>query len=427
MNELASTLGLGTRRAAHYFRMPRPRNAIDELDGLRAIAILLVLLRHAARPFWSETEPLLPVFGWDAGVLLMNGWMGVDLFFVLSGFLITTHICRRYGGRLTRAGVKDYLTRRVLRIVPAYYAVLLVAVLGLIPLYHVDDAALGIRIVYHMLFLQDYLPANIVVVFWSLGVEEKFYLLSPFVLMAVFWLRRRRLQYGALAALVLLPIVFRYQTYVSHPEIVQYEDFFAVFRSPFHLTFDGLAAGMLCSLIYQDRQRIGWIMRPRGANAIFWLGAAVVVWLACSGALLDEISVFDKVFLGTALCVGMSGVLLGLVCGGGPRALFRQSVLFFFSKISYSLYLVHLMLIPGVLVLVRSAAGFETLSAGAQFVIFLPVFATISITASLVLHYAVEKPFLVIKDRIPASREPVEARSLPEHARLREARSLRNA
>lgn len=383
--------------------MPRVRNAIDELDGLRAIAILLVLLRHAVRPFWSGTEPLLPVFGWDAGVLLMNGWMGVDLFFVLSGFLITTHICRRYDGRLTRAGVTDYLTRRVLRIVPAYYAVLFVAVLGLIPLYPVDEAALGIRIAYHMLFLQDYLPANIVVVFWSLGVEEKFYILSPFVLMVVFWLRQRRLQYGALAALVLLPIVFRYQTYVSHPEIVQYEDFFAVFRSPFHLTFDGLAAGMLCSLIYQDRQRIGWIMRPRGANAIFWLGAAVVVWLASSSELLDEISVFDKVFLGTALSLGMGALLLGLVCGGGPRALFRQSVLFFFSKISYSLYLVHLMLIPGVLLLVRGMPGFESLGTGTQFLIFLPVFVVISIAASLVLHYAVEKPFLIIRDHIPAS------------------------
>ena len=83
----------------------------------------------------------------------MNGWMGVDLFFVLSGFLITTHICRRYDGRITRAGLKDYLTRRVLRIVPAYYAVLFVAVLGLIPLYRVDEATLGIRIAYHMLFL----------------------------------------------------------------------------------------------------------------------------------------------------------------------------------------------------------------------------------------------------------------------------------
>ena len=110
----------------------------------------------------------------------------------------------------------------------------------------------------------------------------------------------------------------------------------------------------------------------------------------------------------------MGAMLLGVVCGGGPRALLGRAELFFFSKISYSLYLIHLMLIPGVLALVRSFRGFEALSAGAQFLIFLPVFAVFSVAAALVLHYAVEKPFLVLKDRIPAAREPAFAPPLSE-------------
>ena len=61
-----------------------------------------------------------------------------------------------------------YLAKRALRIVPAYYAVLLVVAAGLVPLYAVPQDVLAIRIAYHALFLQDYLPANIVVVFWSL-------------------------------------------------------------------------------------------------------------------------------------------------------------------------------------------------------------------------------------------------------------------
>jgi peptidoglycan/LPS O-acetylase OafA/YrhL len=76
--------------------MPRGAESIAELDGLRALAILFVLFRHGVRPFWREGEALYPLGGWDAGIPLINGWAGVDLFFVLSGFLITHHICGRY-------------------------------------------------------------------------------------------------------------------------------------------------------------------------------------------------------------------------------------------------------------------------------------------------------------------------------------------
>ena len=92
-----------------WFRMSRSKNAIPELDGLRAIAILMVIARHGVNPFWSDTEGLFPVLGWDLGIPLTNGWMGVDLFFVLSGFLITHQILHRYGNGFGRADVSDYV------------------------------------------------------------------------------------------------------------------------------------------------------------------------------------------------------------------------------------------------------------------------------------------------------------------------------
>lgn len=75
-----------------YFSVGTVPGAIPELDGLRGIAILLVLLRHAARPVFDEHGEIFSLGGWDIAVPLLNGWMGVDLFFVLSGFLITHHL-----------------------------------------------------------------------------------------------------------------------------------------------------------------------------------------------------------------------------------------------------------------------------------------------------------------------------------------------
>ena len=83
-------------RVARYFAIERGPGAIKGLDGLRGIAILLVLGRHAIRPFYSPADPVLPLGSWDAAIPFINGWIGVDLFFVLSGFLISHHVIRRW-------------------------------------------------------------------------------------------------------------------------------------------------------------------------------------------------------------------------------------------------------------------------------------------------------------------------------------------
>lgn len=79
-----------------YLAMERSPSALAELDGLRAFAILLVLARHALRPFHDGAQPLLPIAGWDVATPFLNGWIGVDLFFVLSGFLISRHLLARH-------------------------------------------------------------------------------------------------------------------------------------------------------------------------------------------------------------------------------------------------------------------------------------------------------------------------------------------
>jgi len=393
----------------HYLRMDATAGALPELDGLRALAIVLVLFRHAVVPFRPEGMALVPIAGWDAATPLVNGWMGVDLFFVLSGFLITHHLCRRYGGVLDRRSWGDYLVRRALRIVPAYYAMIAVVAAGLVPLYAVESRTLADSIGHHLLFMQDYLGSDLLVVFWSLGVEEKFYLLAPLVLAGALAVRTPTLQYALVCTLALLPMLFRWIVARETPAGIAYPMYFQLFRSPFHLGFDGLAMGMLCALVYRDRARWPLLQSRRTSGAIFWAGTAIVGSLLVTTPLFDTIDVFDEVPLGAVLAVGMSGMLLGLALGGGPSAWFRGRRLFVVSKLSYTLYLVHYALIPAATALADAAFGEATRSPLARFALFLPIYLALSFVGAAVLHYLVEKPFLVLRDhgigvRFPTTR-----------------------
>jgi peptidoglycan/LPS O-acetylase OafA/YrhL len=380
-----------------YFSFERIPGQLPELDGLRGLAVIFVLLRHASRPFWSTTEPLLPLFGWDFGRLLINGWIGVDLFFVLSGFLITHHILK------LRARVegpwpwKTYLSKRALRIVPAYYAVIFLAVLGAFPGFDVGDELLGIRVTYHLLFLQDYLPANIVVAFWSLGVEEKFYLIAPFLVLACAAATTLRARIAGIAAVGGLGLALRLVTAMNHPEIDSYDEFFYVFRSPFHMTMDPILMGVVLALIYRSREEAPRLTGKPTARAAFWIGLVLLGWLTAGGAMMDSVDWWDKTLQPTAIALAFASITFGLLFGGGPAAFFHTAVLRFFARISYSLYLIHLPLIPLALWLTAELGGPD-----ASFGLFLPIFATLSVFAALVLHFAVEKPFLLLKDRIPA-------------------------
>lgn len=153
---------------------------VPALDGLRGVAVVAVLLHHLSY--------YLPANGLSGRIqrLFFAGWSGVDLFFVLSGFLIT-------GILLDAKGAPNYFkafyARRVLRIFPLYYAVLTVILLyaALRP-GHWPNAMLPIphdRLFYFLylnnwwFLLRDTWHANIIGHFWSLAVEEQFYMLWP--------------------------------------------------------------------------------------------------------------------------------------------------------------------------------------------------------------------------------------------------------
>jgi len=367
---------------------------------------LLVVLRHGSRLFVKDGDMAIGVSAgwlgtWNLASPLVNGWAGVDLFFVLSGFLITHHILKRWEDGRLRTGLRRYVTKRLLRIVPAYYAFLAAVVLGLVPGYAVGNDQLGFRVTYHLMFLQDYLPANIVVAFWSLGVEEKFYLVAPLVVFAVLRAERAATRIAMLSLLFVAPLVFRIATYLSLSSPLRYETSFFALRSPFHLSVDALIVGTACAFVYHAHRRGELRVSRRLAAGLFWGGLITVGALLGSHPLLDSVSWFDATLLFSVLALGFGALMLGLVVHPGRRgAPFRGRSLLFFSKISYSLYLVHMAFLVSTYNVVNAWIALDRYPPLLGMLVYLPLYGGVSIFASLVLHYAVEKPFLLLKDRV---------------------------
>lgn len=353
------------------------------LDGLRALAILLVFFRHAAYLFTLKKDVTLP----DAGALwtvMMNGWIGVDLFFVLSGYLITSSLLKS-----DQHDWKRYAQKRVLRIVPAYLAVLVLCAAGAFPFYPVPQEDMSWRIFYHLLFLQDYLPANINVVFWSLGVEEKFYIVAPFL---IFWLAKRRHVAPCLLGLIAAGYAFRVLSfYLANPQ--DYSAFFETSRSPFHVNLETLLLGVAIAFWRADGARA---LAPRTARGLFWAGICALALLMTSHEMMRTISWFD-VLLQPLLIAGVMASLVFAVAGGYRGVVLQGAPARFLSRISYSFYLVHFPLMHGAFFLWYVLGQY----AGEQsFWVYTSIYLLVSLAAASALYYAVEKPFLDIKARL---------------------------
>jgi peptidoglycan/LPS O-acetylase OafA/YrhL len=139
------------------------------LDGLRAIAILAVVWHHAGAP----------VPGWQ---ITGRGFLGVDLFFIISGFLIVTLLLRE-GGRTSTVSLQNFYIRRFLRIFPPYYLLLLVV--GTVAVLKPSGTTSeGVKqdLPYALLYLSNLVPMHSqLAITWSLSVEEQFYIVVPTV------------------------------------------------------------------------------------------------------------------------------------------------------------------------------------------------------------------------------------------------------
>ncbi len=156
------------------------RNAA--IDISRAIAVLLVTSLHVSRVSWL---PSIDIGQFDALGFMRNGWVGVGIFFVISGYCMGMTTKGSFEAGINFKGYAKYISKRFLRIAPAYYFSILVWVL-IINVYNINPKPTGMKdIISHLTFTHNMMPETIYSisgVFWSIAVEMQFYIILPVVI-----------------------------------------------------------------------------------------------------------------------------------------------------------------------------------------------------------------------------------------------------
>ena len=304
---------------------PHRSGRVIELDGLRGIATIAVLLSH----FWRYPA------GYEAiNRFVRTGWVAIDLYFVLSGFLITGIL---WDARHSLHYYRDFYVRRVLRIFPLYYALLFVAFV-LLPLHGVGPAS---RAVLDDRFLYLTYLANVAIVLhgwqlfalditWSLALEEQFYLAWPFVI------RRMPIPalVGGLASIVIVAPMLRTVAWLRFNTGWMATHMLTVFR------LDSLALGGLLALVVRE----GWLrpdlLRRLASGILAVVGPILVLLVATDHFRRDSMLVGT---IGYSLLAVFFAALL--VCSVFPGRRLSQVLshagLCRLGVVSYGVYLAH--------------------------------------------------------------------------------------
>jgi peptidoglycan/LPS O-acetylase OafA/YrhL len=360
---------------------------IPALDGIRGLAILLVLYNHL---FWSNPNSGNRIFDF-LNEIRASAFVGVNLFFALSGFLIT-------GILLDTVTSPNFFTtfyaRRTLRIFPLYYGVLLGLLLFTRPLHFVWNGWQYFFLTYTSnLVLWPHAPLMLQRIsidhFWSLQVEEQFYLFWPLILYRIRSLRSLiRLSIIACIAVLLIRVV-----------LVAGRPYLNNVYLPYSPTFscvDNLLFGCcLCMLLRTSMRQQVLDFAPR----IFALCVLALTGAAILNHGLDwKTSIFIPT-LGFSL-IGISGaslIAMSLRPGSSTKRLFNNPILRFFGKYSYGLYVfhypLHCLLTRPVRVFIDAHLHAKVLGV----IVAAIAVGTASILVALLSYHFFESPFLNLK------------------------------
>jgi len=384
---------------------PAVRRHLPALDGVRGLAILLVLVHHLTPSTGDATGLLRQVLK-----VAHLGWVGVDLFFVLSGFLITGILL---DARRDPQYFRNFYMRRTLRIFPLYYGVQVV-IFGILPFiaspWSADARTLSsqqawfwtyttnLRIAWQgdWMFNGEWLRLTH---FWSLAVEEQFYLIWPAV---VLWLRpallKRTCIWLIVSALVLRAAIAPMS-----------EGYVTVFVfTPCRI--DTLAAGALLAVWAREWELSKLLLASR------WLlngGIAIVACIVLTTAGFSSANFAVKTVGYTALAAIFASVVIGAAAAerdSGLGRLWSWRPLRFMGTYSYGIYVFHELIAPAMehwipISSISTQFGSRWLGIAGFFLLS----ASVSTLAALASYHAMEKHFLRLKrffDPHPGLAEP---------------------
>jgi peptidoglycan/LPS O-acetylase OafA/YrhL len=369
----------------------RVRRHLPVLDGLRGIAILLVVVHNVGH--WQG--PLPSVFAKLVYFLHAPGWIGVQLFFVLSGFLITGILLDSRG---REGALRTFWLRRVLRIFPLYYAVVFVGTLVLPALGvfspKVLDAVERTR-VFYWTYLSNWTDLKTGGIpffphFWSLAVEEQFYLVWP---LAVLTLERRTLLRTAIALGVVALLVRAGLRFAGMAPGAAYE--FTVAR------MDSLTFGAAGAIVVRDRALLERVAPRLKKTILVTAGAVLAIWPLTRGFNVENL--FVQIVGFAVLTVLFTALILDVVIRPQSRLALRLSApwLRWFGKYSYAIYVFHFpigyFLAPRFVPTIDSLPIGRSLAALAAFELTVLV---LSVGAALVSWNVLERWALALKDKV---------------------------
>lgn len=343
---------------------------IPSLDGIRAISFFLVFFAHAG-----------------LGEIIVPGGFGVTIFFLLSGFLITT-LLRLEFARYRRISLGGFYLRRVLRILPPLYVTLLLAVV----LLHIGKGHRTIpfagtlaQVLQVSNYYQIYADHGVAMagtgVFWSLAVEEHFYLLFPLLYA---WLRPRFSVYQQTSILLILCAAALAWRCALHYH------FHAEFNRTFFATdtrFDSILLGCVFAIIANpigNDPLHGWILRQ-----MKWILPLCVVVLL--GTFLDRDEGFRETLRYTLQGLALIPLFIAAVHyqQSWPVLFLNLPLIRFLGVLSYSLYLCHLIIMENIdRVWTTNPVLAQAVSLGCAL-----CFATL-------VHYLIERPCTRIRKRL---------------------------
>jgi peptidoglycan/LPS O-acetylase OafA/YrhL len=370
---------------------------LASLDGVRGLAILLVMVHNLTidAPAPSAAAQLVRV-------VMTAGWVGVTLFFALSGFLITSILLRT---RRDPAYLRNFFARRVLRIFPLYYASLLVMLVLLprlapMPRWFTEEMP-------HQIWFWTYLSNWVIPLgkgiatldhYWSLAVEEQFYLVWPFVVRALAPPRLARL----CVALTFVALASRIAVRASGLVDPVANYYWTSAR------IDALALGALAAVLLQDGRGVALLARwgaalSAGSALAVAILAVATRGLPRHGAWVDTLG-HGVLSFAAAVMVVQAARVDGRPAASLARRFFRSGALRWFGRYSYGIYVVHGILdqiaprlLPGLLPSVwlnpRDNLHFLGLAVG-----YFVAIAGLSAALAYGSYHLFEKRFLALKD-----------------------------
>jgi peptidoglycan/LPS O-acetylase OafA/YrhL len=363
---------------------------------MRFIAIITVVAYHVTWIFMGEQGIALDPFFF---VQSLTVFFGMDLFFVLSGFLIGSILLRS----LTKSGTQDigrFYVRRIFRTFPPYYLVLTLLAFAF-PLTAAQRHHLGWEYLYGTNFLPLRRGQTVMFWGWSLGLEEQFYLVVPLLFVALQRLRTDGARIALLSTMWISALLIRVFIYLRHRPWTDGDLYGALyFRT--HTRFDPLVCGILLAIVHQrwGKDIAAWLKDPfhRALVAMPSLG---LMWVLLRPSMfgaenLQVVHLFAWGTITSVMYMGLVPLALytdGWVCRWFSAHFFRRM-----ATLGYGVYLVHIPIIDHVMVPIAKAAQRHHVSMLVVWPTALTATMLLSLGIAYALHVLVEKPSLRLRE-----------------------------